>query len=406
MAIDVASARAPAVVVKSVALVVALCFCVTLLEGFDIQALGISLGKMTQQFGLSANQRTLLTTFSSVGIVLGAIVGGRVADFYGRKPVLVAAVSGFGVFTLAMIKAPTFEMLFAFRLLAGVGFGAALPIMMAVAAEISTPERKSMTAALMFAGMPTGGGSSALLTQYLGPDFDWHVLFVIGGALPLVLVPAIVALMPETKARHTLAHQAPGALWHALFGEGRVWPTLLLWLTFLPTLTILYLCLNWLPELMKSKGFGGNVPAQASMLFNYGSVFGAVFFAWFVDRVGARWPLVLSYAALIASLLALGGATEPGPAVWISGLTGFLLLGANYALYGAAAAYYPLRVRGTGSGACISVGRVGSILGPMLAGVWLGGGAAAAQVIGYMAPFAAVAGVAVFVLGGYPHSDD
>ena len=406
MGIEVNAAQAPRVVVKSVALVVALCFCVTLLEGFDIQALGISLGKLTKQFGLSATERTLLTTFSSVGIVLGAIIGGRLADFYGRKPVLVSAVAGFGVFTLAMIAAPNFELLFIFRLLAGLGFGAALPIMMAVASEISSPDRKSMTAALMFSGMPSGGGSSALLTQYLGPDFDWHTLFLIGGALPLVLVPLIATLMPETRGRHSLSHQSPGALWHALFAEGRVWPTLLLWLTFLPTMTILYMILNWLPSLMTSKGFVGTVPAQASMLFNYGSVFGAVLFAAFVDRMGTRWPLVISYVALIGSLLALGGATEPGPAIWISGLTGFLLLGANYALYGAAAAYYPRRVRGTGSGACVSVGRVGSIIGPLLAGVWLGGGTAAAQVIGYMAPFAAVAGIAVFLLGGYAQSED
>ena len=169
MGMEVNAAQAPRVMVKSVALVVALCFCVTLLEGFDIQALGISLGKLTRQFGLSATQRTLLTTFSSVGIVLGAIIGGRLADFYGRKPVLLTAVGGFGVFTLAMIGAPSFELLFVFRLLAGLGFGAALPIMMAVASEISSPESKSMTAALMFSGMPSGGGSSALLTQYLGP---------------------------------------------------------------------------------------------------------------------------------------------------------------------------------------------------------------------------------------------
>jgi AAHS family 3-hydroxyphenylpropionic acid transporter len=396
----------PATVVKSVGLTVALCFCIALLEGFDIQALGISLGKLTRQFGLDANQRTMLTTFSSVGIVLGAILGGRVADFIGRKPVLLCAVSAFGVFTLATIFAPAFTTLFVFRVLAGVGFGAALPMMMAIAAEISTPERKAITAAMMFCGMPAGGGSSGLLVQYLGPDFDWRVLFALGGLLPLVLVPAIYFLLPETRARNAARHEAPpGAIVHALFGEGRLAPTLLLWSTFLPTLTILYLILNWLPTLVASKGFSGTIPAQATMLFNYGSVFGALLFGGLVDRLGVRWPLVLSFAALIACLLALGSASEVTPVLVLSGLAGFLLLGANYAMYGAAAAYYPLRVRGTGSGACISVGRVGSILGPLLAGIWLGGGATAAQVIGYMAPFAAAAGVAVFLLGAYRHSD-
>jgi MFS transporter, AAHS family, 3-hydroxyphenylpropionic acid transporter len=405
MSMHVETTRRPATAVTSVATTIAVCFCVALLEGFDIQALGISLGKLTTEFGLDGTQRTLLTTFSSVGIVLGAIVGGRLGDFLGRKPVLMGAVAGFGLFTLGMIIAPNFSTLFVCRVLAGLGFGAALPIMMAIAAEISTPERKALTGAVMFSGMPAGGGSSALLVQYLGPDFDWRPLFVIGGLLPFLIVPAIYFLLPETRARSTVTQESPGDIAHALFDEGRFAPTLLLWATFLPTLTILYLILNWLPTLLAAKGFGGSVPAQATMLFNYASIGGALIFGRFVDRIGARWPLVFSYAALMLCLLALGRVTEAPQALMLSALTGFLVLGANYALYGIAAAYYPRRVRGTGSGASVSVGRVGSILGPLLAGIWLSGGTAAAQVIVYMAPFAAVAALAVYTLGRYPHGE-
>ncbi len=384
---------------------IALCFCVALLEGFDIQALGISLGKLTTEFGLNGTQRTLLTTFSSVGIVLGAIVGGRLGDFIGRRPVLMGAVAGFGLFTLGMIGAPNFMTLFVCRVLAGLGFGAALPIMMAIAAEISTPERRALTGAVVFSGMPAGGGSSAVLVQYLGVDFDWRSLFLIGGLLPVLLVPAIYFLLPETGDRNTVKHESPGDMADALFKEGRFAPTLLLWATFLPTLTILYLILNWLPTLMAAKGFAGSVPAQATMLFNYASIGGALIFGRLVDRIGARWPLVFSYAALMVCLLALGRVTEAPQALMLSALTGFLVLGANYALYGIAAAYYPKRVRGTGSGASVSVGRIGSILGPLLAGIWLGSGTAAAQVIVYMAPFAAVAAIAVYTLGRYPRSE-
>lgn len=395
----------PATTARSARLSVAICFAIALLEGFDIQALGISLGQLTRQFGLDATQRMLLTTFSSVGIVLGALVGGRVADFLGRKPVLLIAVGGFGLWTLATLAVPGFLWLFVFRVLAGVGFGAALPMMMAIAAEVSAPERKAMTASLIFCGMPAGGGSAGLLVHYLGPDFDWRVVFAIGGLLPLLLVPAIALLLPETRVPRQVHHQAPAALLNALFGEGRLVPTLLLWLILMPTLTILYLVLNWLPTLIGSKGFGGTVPAQATMLFNYGSVLGALSFGRWVDRWGVRWPLVLSFAALIACLLALGGATDVRSVLMLSALSGFLLLGANYAMYGIAAACYPQRVRGTGSGACVSVGRLGSILGPALAGIWLGGGTSAAQVIGYMAPFAAVALIAVYLLGGCRRSD-
>jgi MFS transporter, AAHS family, 3-hydroxyphenylpropionic acid transporter len=387
------------------AITIAVCFCVALLEGFDIQALGISLGKLTTEFGLNGTQRTLLTTFSSVGIVLGAIVGGRLGDFLGRKPVLMGAAAGFGLFTLGMIAAPNFIALFVCRVLAGLGFGAALPIMMAIAAEISTPERKALTGAVVFSGMPAGGGSSAVLVQYLGVDFDWRSLFLIGGLLPVLLVPAIYFLLPETGGRNTVKDESPGDMADALFKEGRFAPTLLLWATFLPTLTILYLILNWLPTLMAAKGFAGSVPAQATMLFNYASIAGALIFGRLVDRFGGRWPLVFSYAALMLCLLALGRVTEASQALMLSALTGFLVLGANYALYGVAAAYYPKRVRGTGSGASVSVGRIGSILGPLLAGIWLSSGTPAARVIAYMAPFAAVAAFAVYTLGRYPQSE-
>ena len=402
---DVQATRRSATAVTSVAMTIAVCFCVSLLEGFDIQALGICLGKLTTEFGLNGTQRTLLTTFSCVGIVFGAIVGGRLGDFFGRKPVLMGAVTGFGLFTLGMIAAPNFIALFVFRVLAGLGFGAALPIMMAIAAEIGTPERKALTGAVMFSGMPAGGGSSALLVQYLGADFDWQTLFLIGGVLPFLIVPAIYFLLPETGSRNRMKHESPGDVAHALFNEGRFAPTALLWATFLPTMTILYLILNWLPTLMAAKGFGGSVPAQATMLFNYGSIGGALFFGRFVDRIGARWPLVFSYVTLMVCLLALSRVTEAPKALMLSALTGFLLLGASYALYAIAAAYYPKRLRGTGSGACVSVGRLGSILGPLLAGIWLSGGTAAAQVIFYMAPFAAVAALAVYTLGRYPHGE-
>src|SRR5688500_19486674 len=100
-----------------------------------------------------------------------------------------------------MTMATGFASLFTLRFLAGLGFGAALPNMMAVAAEVSAPEKRASTAAAMFCGMPLGGGSSALITQVLPPDFDWRVLFIIGGILPLLLAPALYYLMLETLTK-------------------------------------------------------------------------------------------------------------------------------------------------------------------------------------------------------------
>jgi AAHS family 3-hydroxyphenylpropionic acid transporter len=305
----------------------------------------------------------------------------------------------FGVFTLGVAFVRNFEALFAVRLLAGLGFGAALPNMMAIATELSAPARRASTAALVFCGLPIGGGSVALLTQVLPAALDWRVLFIAGGVLPALLVPALYRLLPETlipAERQAPKDRAP--ILKALFGEGRAVPTLLLWLTFLPTLLILYLLLNWLPTLVVAKGLDRAIAPQASLAFNWASVAGALVLGRLVDRFGPRWPLTLSYGALIVALVALGASTHHTMILTLSGVAGFFLLGANYALYGVAPAYYPTAMRGTGSGASVAVGRVGSILGPAAAGMLLAGGSSAMNVVQYMAPVAAVAGIAVCAL--------
>jgi AAHS family 3-hydroxyphenylpropionic acid transporter len=378
---------------------IALCMAVAVLEGFDIQAMGVAAPRLAPEFALGAREMGWVFSINNIGMVLGAALGGWLADRVGRKPVFIGAVAMFGLFTLGVVVTRDFESLLAVRVLAGLGFGAALPNMMAIATELSDPVRRSSTAALIFCGFPIGGGTVALLTQVLPANLDWRALFIMGGLLPALLVPILFRFLPETltpEVRGVQKVRAP--VFKALFGEGRAVPSLLLWLTFLPTLLILYLILNWLPTLVVAKGLDKAIAPQASLAFNLGSVAGALLLGRLVDRFGPRWPMTLSYAALIGTLMMLGTASELAMIITLSGIAGFFLLGANYALYGVAPAYYPTAMRGTGSGASVAVGRVGSILGPAVAGVLLAGGTTATNLVQYLAPVAAVAGIAVFAL--------
>lgn len=383
-------------------LTIALCFAVAVLEGFDIQAIGVAAPKFAPELGLTSAQLTWIFGITNIGLVIGASLGGRFADYVGRKPVFIASVAIFGLFTFAMTLVEDYTTILVIRFLTGFGFGAALPNMMAVAAEISAPEKRASTAAAMFCGMPLGGGTCALLTQLLPPDFDWRLLFIIGGILPLLLVPALYLLMPETLRREDAQNQPAVSTWTALFGEGRAAPTLLLWLTFLPTLLILYLILYWLPTLVVGVGLDRASAPQASLAFNFASVVGALLFGRAVDRFGSRWPLAVAYALLIGALMGLAASRELTAILFFSGAAGFFLMGANYSLYGVAASYYGQRIRGTGSGASVAAGRIGSIIGPLLPGLLSMG---AMNVVQYLVPLAAVAGVAVVLLSFFPRAD-
>ena len=397
--------KTTAPVTTNAARTVLLCFAVAMLEGFDIQAIGVAAPQLAPEFGFAPHQMGWIFSISNIGLLVGASVGGWLADRVGRKPVFIGSVLVFGLFTLATAYAHGFTILFLVRLLTGIGFGATLPNMMAMAADISAPGKRASTAAAMFCGLPLGGGTCALITQLLPPGFDWRVLFILGGVLPVLLVPAMYFLMPETLPRnHPRAAGKSGTV-VALFHEGRTLTTLLLWMTFLPTLLILYLVLNWLPTLVVGNGLDRSVAPQASLAFNLASVAGALLFGVVVDRFGGRWPLVLAYAALAAVLLALGAATQLSTILVFSAATGFFLMGANFSLYGLAASYYPQHVRGTGCGASIAVGRIGSILGPMLAGLLLGAGVSSSRVMQYLAPVAALACVAVFSLSFVRRAD-
>jgi len=382
---------------RSAAVTVALCFCVAIAEGFDIQAIGVAAPRLGPELGLSAKALGWVFAIGNIGLVIGASVGGWLADRIGRKPVFVAAVLLFGVFTLATAVSSTFAGLFTVRFLAGLHLGAAFPIMMAVATEVSAAQKRTQTATAMFCGMPLGGAASALLTQAFA-GLDWRLLFYVGGAVPILLTISLYQWMPETLQRDARGQRGRESAWQTLFGGDRAPATLLLWVVFLPTLLILYLILNWLPTLVAAKGVGRAAAPLASLSFNLASVAGALLIGWIVDRFNLRWPLTVAYAGLAIALVALSGSDTLAQMLVLSGAAGFFVLGANFALYGLAPTYYSPETRGTGSGASIAVGRVGSIVGPLLAGLLLGGGISASGVVAYLVPMAVVAGVAVFAL--------
>ena len=321
--------------------VVMACFCVTVLEGFDIQALGVAAPAIAPVFGLTPLKMGWLFSISNIGILVGAVGGGRAGDIWGRRRILTLAVLTFALGTLGVALADGYAAFFLARLLSGVGFGAALPNISALAVEVSAPQQRARTAAGMFCGMPLGGALVALLSQALPIGSSWRVLFLVGGVLPLLLVYVLHRVLPETRGK-AVATAPAMPVREALFGGNRMATTLLLWVTFLPTLLSLYLLLNWLPMLMVQKGFSKALAPMAVLVFNSPSVIGTLIIGSLVDRYGARRIIVPSFLLLAVTLTLLSMASGFSTVLLLLGVAGFLLLSANYALYGIAAQQYPL----------------------------------------------------------------
>jgi AAHS family 3-hydroxyphenylpropionic acid transporter len=378
------------------AITIGVCFLIAALEGYDIQAFGVAAPKLATLFALNPGQVGRLATAAMVGLVIGAFAGGWAADRWGRKPVLLVSVIAFGAFSLATAFAPSEPLLLASRLATGIGFGGAMPNLVAIAAEIARPGRRGAVTSAIFCGFPAGGAAVSLAARLGGQDFDWRWLFIAGGALPLVIAPLVAWLLPETRPEPEAS--VPGGLPRALFGHGRAGGTLLLWTANVLTLVVIYLMVNWLPSLVVAKGHAAGDGAAASMAFNVLGVAGALSVGLLMDRIGVRWSLTLAYAALAAAIWALSRSADLAPIFAFSGAVGFLSLGAQYVVYGLAPLLYPPGVRAAGAGAAVGIGRFGSILGPLIAGELRQAGWSAGQVLSAVAPAALIAGGAIFLL--------
>ena len=321
--------------ILSAGAIIALCAAIAMLEGYDIQAMGVAAPRMMPALHLNQQQAGWALSANMIGLVIGALIGGRLADRIGRRPVLAVSVAAFGLFSLATAWANGFESLLAIRVAVGLGLGGAMPNLIAIAAEVTPLGRRTAVTTIVFCGMSFGGALSALLARYAPHGLDWRWIFIIGGAAPLLLAPVVGLLLPETRAAPGEGHaRSLSGVTDALFGEGRVWATLSLWVAYALSLIILYLMLNWLPLLVTAKGLAKADAPLASLAFNLSSLIGAPLMGVLVDRYGVRWPMAAGYVGVVVAMSFLADASGFGPIVALSGLAGFFVIGEQFCLYG------------------------------------------------------------------------
>jgi AAHS family 3-hydroxyphenylpropionic acid transporter len=386
----------------SAAPAVILCFLGALCEGFDVQAAGIAAAGVSHLFRPTPHALGLFFSASGAGLLLGAVVGGRISDRLGRKSVLVASIAAFGLFSLLTSVAPDMESLTAARFLTGLGLGGAMPNLIALAADSSAAKSRNASIAIAFIGMPVGAVAASLIVFFL-PLEAWRVVFQVGGAAPLIVAPLMFLYLPATKSgaqRVTSAASTEVNAARELFGEGRTFGTLLLWVSFFLIALTLHLMLNWLPLLLIGRGLLKGQAAVAQAGFNAG---GALIAVWLGTLLDSRWRHIgigasVALLPVVLALIAVAPA-RPGVLLGLAALLGGAILAGQVIAYAAAGVCYPTAMRGTGLGAAVAAGRLGSLTGPLFGASLLAAGRSPSQVLIGVLPIVVVCGICVGFLG-------
>jgi AAHS family 4-hydroxybenzoate transporter-like MFS transporter len=405
------------------------CAAVLFLDGFDTQAMGYVAPALAKEWELGKAALGPVFSAGLFGLMIGALVFGPLADRIGRKTIIIGSTLAFGLGALVTAVVQDVNTLLIVRFLTGLGLGGAMPNVIAMTSEFNPHRRRATMVMITFCGFSVGAALGGLLAADLIPRFGWRSVFIVGGVAPLVMVPILALRLPESvrflalkgnasaRVAELLRRIDPKAAFTSdtafvvqethlsglpvahLFREGRTAVTLLLWVVFFMSLLDLYFLANWLPTVLNDRGASVSQAVVIGSMLQVGGVAGTFALGSLIDRFSFR-ALALVYFAAVFAVGAIGHLGHSTALVTIAIFAaGFCIVGGQIAANALAASFYPTSVRATGVGWALGIGRIGSIVGPVVGGVLLEQKWSAASVFMAAAAAALCAALAAFWLG-------
>jgi MFS transporter, AAHS family, 4-hydroxybenzoate transporter len=407
-----------------------LCFCVVLLDGFDLTVIGVALPKIAESLNSSPGALGLAVGAGQIGPLVGALVLGTFADRLGRKRMLFISALVFGVFTFLTAYITSVEQLAVCRLLAGLGLGGAIPVALAFGCEYAPSRLRASLTTTMYAGMPVGSMIAGISASYLLPTYGWRSLFILGGVAPVVIGVLVALLLPESleflvrqgkdklRIRNILSKIAPalakdetvqlsvpeqklaGIPVKHLFTEGRAFTTVLLWALFFLSYYLIWILISWAPTLLRQSGAS---PKQYSLAFaciNVGSAFATITIGRLMDGSNPFRTLKIAHVLAFFSLVVFGffAGSQFVVVAAVCVVTGFFIFGSNSGIVALATVSYPLDIRGSGVGWAYAIGKLGSLLAPVVGGILLSQNWTVVQICSANAVSALLIVVAIIIL--------
>jgi MFS transporter, AAHS family, 4-hydroxybenzoate transporter len=390
-------------------MVILLCFTIALFDGFDTQAIAFTAPALLAHFNLQPGALAPILTAGIVGMTVSAMLLGLLGDQLGRRKILLFCTAIFSTTTLLTAFVSNIEQIFILRVIAGLGMGGATPVLLALAAEYSPQRFKGTVTTGVLLALPAGAMFGGLLAAKMLPLVGWQGIYMIGGALPLVLLMVLYFVLPEsleymaqknsasniaaiqrilnkispkpvsfTQADLITANPADQnkAKLTILFRNGLARTTAGVWGTYFFNWIAWFMLLSWLPTILKQAGLAPEQAPYASVTVNAAFIVFAIPLAYWLPKLNTAKILTFMLFIGLAVVIGLGLLIETqqwGYIFALIALAGFGIGGQQLALNYLVVAAYPTQVRATATGWAIGMGRMGAIIGSAIGGIILTG---------------------------------
>jgi MFS transporter, AAHS family, 4-hydroxybenzoate transporter len=410
-------------------LVLLLCAAAVATEGFDAQNIGYVAPAIIRDWHIPPHEFTTVFVSGLVGLLIGCFAIAPLADWLGRRWILIGSLAAFGIFSLASAAAQSITSLSVLRFLTDMGLGGGLANAIAMTSEYFPSRVRSWMTVVMFCGFSLGASLAGFLAAAIIPAYGWPLVFVVGGILPLVLSAMLVIFLPESiqhlvvkemdpgriaailrridprselprQARFVMAEEhGPGLTVKHLMREGRAVGTVLIWIVFFMSLLDIFLLTSWLPEVLHDAGFSISASVIATAALQGSGVIGSLAVGPMLDRRGCLAVLLPLYLLAAIGIATIGSVGTSFTLILLASCAAGagVVAGQNVANV-FAAMFYPTYIRATGVGWALGIGRIGAIVGPTVGGIMLALHWSRAEIFGIGAIPSVIAALAILGL--------
>jgi len=340
-------------------------------DALDVGILAFVIAALQKDWNLSTAQMGWIGSVNSIGMAVGALVFGLMADRVGRKNVFMITLLLFSIGSGLSAFVTSLTLFLILRFFIGMGLGGELPVASTLVSESVPTHERGKIVVLLESFWAGGWLLAALISYFVIPSFGWRM------ALILTAIPAFYAIYLRLNLPDSPRFQAVNVSKQkesSIKKIARVWTkpyakqTAMLWILWFCVVFSYYGMFLWLPSVMVIKGFSLIKSFQYVLIMTLAQLPGYFIAAYLIERTGRKFVLITFLIGTAVSAYFFGNA-ETLPLLLTSGIfLSFFNLGAWGALYAYSPEHYPTEIRGTGTGLAAAFGRVGGILGPLLVG--------------------------------------